>query len=193
MEQVQCILRECARAWGVSREDITGNSRKQSIVQARFAAAYMMVQSGLTLAETGLELGARDHSTIHYAISVVTARMRYDLEYSQKIERILANCTLTAGSYVPSIGQVTPEQAYQLMKLHLSLLDSMRAQTLHAMSLLPEPPQQDIPSEGLKPTGWINIGAEYVTPEKVDAVGEAMIEAAGRDLDAKLAAEGVEI
>lgn len=180
METSQKVIKQVCMVWDITPELLLGQSRRAHHAEPRMVAAYVMMKLGMNATEAGRALGGRHPSTITHAHDVVSGRMPSNRRLADKVNLIVEACEVQARVYIPLNGYANPSDTYQLLRQHLEIIDTLRAQTLHAMSLLPEPPQRDIAGEGLKPTGWINIGAEYITPEQVDAVGEALLNPADK-------------
>ena len=78
------IVREVARVYEISAEELTSRSRKQNIVMARQIAMYLARKhTDKSNAAIGKEIGGRDHSTVIYATKVV--------EEQREVSRLLRN------------------------------------------------------------------------------------------------------
>jgi chromosomal replication initiator protein len=80
------IIELVCNAYGVSREELGGRSRKQRIVRPRQTAMYLCRRySEASLKEIGHQL-SRDHTSVMYSIDAVEKRilerpqLRYELE-----------------------------------------------------------------------------------------------------------------
>ena len=68
------IKADICASFGVSEEELSGKSRRKSIVMARkMFAALAYTEAGASLHEIGQVLGDRDHTTIKYYIDSVKA------------------------------------------------------------------------------------------------------------------------
>lgn len=71
---VNPTLRTIAAAadlYGTTPEDVTGETRSNSAVNARHLAAWMLRDLGMTYAEIGAALGGRDHTSAIYAVRAI--------------------------------------------------------------------------------------------------------------------------
>lgn len=83
------IIRTVARDFGVKPEQITGHSKKASVVQARYVTMYVMHKVlEVTLTEIGDAIG-RDHSTVSYAISKLSDEMDLNAQTYQRVYDII--------------------------------------------------------------------------------------------------------
>lgn len=89
---VDRIISEVARSMMVKPEDIRSQKRSAPISQARQVAEYVMRNvTGLPMQTIGDEFGARDHSTIVYAIRKVEERMEKDSVFKNTVNDIIKN------------------------------------------------------------------------------------------------------
>ncbi len=89
---VDKIVAEVARSMMVKPEDIRSQKRAAPISQARQVAEYVMrTVTGLPMKSIGEEFGARDHSTIVYAIRQVEKRMEQDSNFKNTVNDIIKN------------------------------------------------------------------------------------------------------
>ena len=89
---VDRIISEVARSMMVKPEDIRSQKRSAPISQARQVAEYVMRNvTGLPMQSIGDEFGARDHSTIVYAIRKVEERMEKDSVFKNTVNDIIKN------------------------------------------------------------------------------------------------------
>lgn len=89
---VDRIVSEVARSMMVKPEDIRSQKRSAPISQARQVAEYVMRNvTGLPMQSIGDEFGARDHSTIVYAIRKVEERMEKDSVFKNTVNDIIKN------------------------------------------------------------------------------------------------------
>ena len=78
----------------VKPEDIRSIKRSSPISQARQVAEYVMRNvTGLPMQTIGAEFGARDHSTIVYAIRKVETKMEKDPVFRNLVNDIIKNIT----------------------------------------------------------------------------------------------------
>tara|TARA_R110000850_G_scaffold266695_1_gene397202 strand:- start:59 stop:445 length:387 start_codon:yes stop_codon:yes gene_type:complete len=64
-EYYEKLIENTVKHYGISSEEIKGQSRKLDIVNCRFVIVYLLLENTLmTLKDIGLLLGKRDHSTI---------------------------------------------------------------------------------------------------------------------------------
>ncbi len=132
------VIRECARAWALTPSAVTGDSRNRRVVQARWAAVYILHQSGMTQDDIGLHLGGRDHSTISHALHKTLEAMADDESHKQKLFRLAGVCGVSAGEVIPLVGRVSEHHAYRVLRKALGDIETARASILAALSLLPE-------------------------------------------------------
>ncbi len=89
---VDKIVNEVARSMMVKPEDIRSQKRAAPISQARQVAEYVMrTVTGLPMKSIGDEFGARDHSTIVYALRQVEKRMETDSNFKNTVNDIIKN------------------------------------------------------------------------------------------------------
>lgn len=89
---VDKIIAEVARSMMVKPEDIRSQKRSAPISQARQVAEYVMrTVTGLPMQSIGDEFGARDHSTIVYAIRKVEERMEQEPTFKNTVNDIIKN------------------------------------------------------------------------------------------------------
>lgn len=73
---IPTIQQEVCRFYGVSRADLIGNKRSQSIVYPRQVAMYLSRElTDLSLPRIGAEFGGRDHTTVMHATSKIQRLM----------------------------------------------------------------------------------------------------------------------
>ena len=88
-DTVRRIIETTAQQYGVTAEDIYGQSRKKEIKNARNAAMYVV----RTVTELSLpQIGAyfkRDHSTVHSNISAIEVEIASDAITQEKINQII--------------------------------------------------------------------------------------------------------
>ncbi len=91
---VDRIIAEVARSMQVKPEDIRSIKRSAPISQARQVAEYVMRNvTGMPMQTIGAEFGARDHSTIVYAIRKVETKMEKDPIFRNLVNDIIKNIT----------------------------------------------------------------------------------------------------
>ena len=89
---VDRIINEVARSMMVKPEDIRSQKRSAPISNARQVAEYVMrTVTGLPMQSIGDEFGARDHSTIVYAIRKVEQKMEADSSFKNTVNDIIKN------------------------------------------------------------------------------------------------------
>ncbi|HBT65776.1 MAG TPA: chromosomal replication initiator protein DnaA [Ruminococcaceae bacterium] len=89
---VERIINEVSRTLNVSPDDICSSKRSSPISQARQVAIYVVRDiTGLPMKAVGQEFGARDHSTVVYAIQKVESRMEKDLSFKGMVMDIIKN------------------------------------------------------------------------------------------------------
>ncbi len=89
---VDRIITEVARSMMVKPDDIRSAKRSAPISQARQVAIYVMrTITGLPMQSIGDEFGARDHSTIVYALRQVEKKMETDSSFKNAVNDIIKN------------------------------------------------------------------------------------------------------
>ena len=89
---VDKIMDEVCRTFGVTAADIKSKKRNQPISKARQVTAYIIREvTSLSMNEIGDHLGARDHSTIVYAIKAVEKDMKKDSSLRSTVTDIIQN------------------------------------------------------------------------------------------------------
>lgn len=79
------VVKASSKYFNIPQHEITGQSRKREIVEARYTAILILCQTGeFTLKMIGLLFGGRDHSTIIYARDESTQRLGLTQYYSFK-------------------------------------------------------------------------------------------------------------
>lgn len=79
------ILARVAARWGVSPGEITGPSRRASIVAARRVAQWMMRRAGRRLRAIGAGTGRSHHSVVH-SLRRVERQAAADAAFAARIE-----------------------------------------------------------------------------------------------------------
>ena len=89
---VERIINEVARTMSVSPDDVRSNKRSSAISSARQVAEYVVRHiTGLPMKAIGEEFGARDHSTVVYAIQKVEDRMAANPSFKGLVNDIIKN------------------------------------------------------------------------------------------------------
>jgi len=87
----QVILKNVIEEFGFSEAELKGKKRTQKLALARQTSMYLIrTLLNLSLAEIGEYFGGKDHSTVIHAIEKIENLKKTDLEYFQKIERIIS-------------------------------------------------------------------------------------------------------
>jgi len=91
---VDKIIGEVARSMQVKAEDIRSPKRSAPISLARQVAQYIMrTVTGLPMQSIGDEFGARDHSTVVYALKKIEEKMEKDPSFKILVNDIIKNIT----------------------------------------------------------------------------------------------------
>lgn len=78
----------CQR-YGVKQKDLSSKSRKQTIVQARQLAMFLIHKyTDTTYSHIGRMFGKRDHSTVLYACNQVTRRIGVEKTFRREVEEL---------------------------------------------------------------------------------------------------------
>ncbi|MBQ8787118.1 MAG: chromosomal replication initiator protein DnaA [Oscillospiraceae bacterium] len=86
------ILNEVGNVYGVSAEDIISKKRSAQISIARKVSCYVLKEvTDMSYKSIGMELGARDHSTIIYYCSDIEKLITKDSHAKEMIEDIINN------------------------------------------------------------------------------------------------------
>lgn len=86
------ILGEVGSVYGVSAEDIISKKRSAQISTARKVSCYVLKEvTDMSFKSIGMELGARDHSTIIYYCTDIEKLMKKDNHAKEMIEDIINN------------------------------------------------------------------------------------------------------
>jgi len=97
------IVRETARAYGLTPEDLRSRSRKQLVVRPRQVAMYLVRRyTPTSLADIGRAFG-RDHTSVMHAIDVVERRIVERPQLRYELEALAAR---VSGSPPRSVGRV---------------------------------------------------------------------------------------
>ncbi len=86
----QMILKNVIEDFGFSEAELKGRKRTQKLALARQTSMYLIrTLLNLSLAEIGEFFGGKDHSTVIHAIEKIEHLKTSDIEYFQKLERII--------------------------------------------------------------------------------------------------------
>lgn len=89
---IERIINEVAGVYGVTSDDICSKKRSAKISLARKVASYVMKEiMDLSFQSIGMELGARDHSTIMYYYEDISKNIEKDVHTKEMIEDIIKN------------------------------------------------------------------------------------------------------
>ena len=89
---VERILNEVGNVYGVTADDIYSKKRSSQISMARKVSSYVIKEvTELPFKSIGMELGARDHSTVMYYCSDIEKLMEKDSRTREVIEDIINN------------------------------------------------------------------------------------------------------
>ncbi len=89
---VERILNEVASVYGVTSEDIISKKRSSRISTARKVSCYVIkFITDMSFNAIGMEIGARDHSTIMYYYNDIEKLMEKDSHAKEMIEDIISN------------------------------------------------------------------------------------------------------
>lgn len=93
------VIAAVAEAFGVSIDDLKGNSRRREISQARQVGMYLMRQhTDLSLPKVGEEFGGKDHTTVMYSCDKVAQKLKRDLNLAQTVRQISDRINLSGRS-----------------------------------------------------------------------------------------------
>jgi len=83
------IQQAVAKEWGVTTEGLRSKTRTKALTAPRQVAMYLMRELlALQLVEIGAAFGGRDHSTVIHSLERVTATIREDPTFAQRIARL---------------------------------------------------------------------------------------------------------
>ena len=89
---VERIINEVAGVYGVTAEDICSKKRSSQISNARKICSYVIKEiTDMSFKSIGMELGARDHSTIMYYCTDVANIISHDSHTKEMIDDIISN------------------------------------------------------------------------------------------------------
>ncbi len=87
----QMILKNVIEEFGFSEAELKGKKRTQKLALARQTSMYLIrTLLNLSLTEIGEYFGGKDHSTVIHAIEKIENLKKTDIEYFQKLERIIS-------------------------------------------------------------------------------------------------------
>lgn len=88
----EVIIRETARYYSISEEDIRGQNRSKNTAMARHVSMYLMRSlTNLPLAEIGNEYGSRNHTTVLASIKKIEDMLKTNSEMAGTIRDITSN------------------------------------------------------------------------------------------------------
>ena len=86
---VDTIQQVVAKEWGVTTEGLRSKTRTKALTAPRQVAMYLMRELlGLQLVEIGATFGGRDHSTVIHSLERVSAMLKEDPSFTQRIARL---------------------------------------------------------------------------------------------------------
>ena len=89
---VERIIKEVARTFSVTEEDIRSSKRSAQISTSRQIAMYIVREiTQMPLAEIGKEFNGRDHATVVYALQKVENMIKKDSHQKEIVEDIIKN------------------------------------------------------------------------------------------------------
>ncbi len=89
---IERILGEVGNVYGVTAEDIISKKRSSQISIARKVSCYVVKEiTDMSFKAIGMEIGARDHSTIMYYCTDIEKLMKKDNHAKEMIEDIISN------------------------------------------------------------------------------------------------------
>jgi chromosomal replication initiator protein len=93
----ETIIQAVAEVFGISIEDLKGNSRRREISVARQVGMFLMRQhTPLSLPKIGHEFGGKDHTTVIYSCEKVADLQRSDPEIAQTLRQLTENINLAS-------------------------------------------------------------------------------------------------
>lgn len=89
---IEKIIKECAKTFDVSDEDIVSKKKDAKSSLARQTAIYVVRQvTQMPLESIGQEFGGRNHSTMVYTMSTVSEKIKNDSHYKEIVDDIIKN------------------------------------------------------------------------------------------------------
>ncbi len=86
---VSLIQQEVCKFYGISRQELVGNKRSQSIVYPRQIAMYLSRElTDLSLPRIGSEFGGRDHTTVLYATVKIQKLLHAEREVYNQVQSL---------------------------------------------------------------------------------------------------------
>ena len=83
------VLKVVSQVFGISEDDLKGNSRKREISLARQIGMYVMRQhTDLSLPKIGEMFGGKDHTTVMYSCDKITKQMKKDSNINQRVRDV---------------------------------------------------------------------------------------------------------
>lgn len=93
----ETIIQAVAEVFGISIEDLKGNSRRREISVARQVGMFLMRQhTALSLPKIGNQFGGKDHTTVIYSCEKVADLQRTDPEIAQTLRKLTENINLAS-------------------------------------------------------------------------------------------------
>ena len=88
------VVGTVCQIWGITRDQVVGRGRFQSMADARQAAmSIMYLDKGLSSAEVG-DLFSRDHGTVLHAVFAVESKWTSDMGFRRKFDALRAQLGL---------------------------------------------------------------------------------------------------
>jgi chromosomal replication initiator protein len=85
------IQQAVAKEWGVTTEGLRSKTRTKALTAPRQVAMYLMRELlGLQLVEIGASFGGRDHSTVIHSLERVSAMLKEEPSFAQRVARLRA-------------------------------------------------------------------------------------------------------
>src|SRR5690242_4603913 len=83
------IQQAVAKEWGVTTEGLRSKTRTKALTAPRQVAMYLMRELlGLQLVEIGAAFGGRDHSTVIHSLERVSAMLKEEPSFAQRLTRL---------------------------------------------------------------------------------------------------------
>lgn len=85
-----CIVEAVCKRYGLTHDDLLSTSRKSALIEPRQIAMYLVrAHAGVTAREAAEALGRKDHSTVLYAVRIISKRMAGDSGFAERVHAIL--------------------------------------------------------------------------------------------------------